>query len=249
MSAKITLDKDTKQKLDDYRTSATLTGEQIVFKTFPKKLQDFVDSTSNPQSPFHLSNASHSTDATVYPTPSTTEPDSKKRKLDSGAVKNGVAACSSNDIQHAKHPGMMLSNKHMIAVHETLKRECEILVDLCDKVKLWINLSMPNGDNFGVQIQEDCLSELHRSQETALNLRDAARQDYLTRAKICTKVMKYPFVEDYALSLKEHDERQLFMARQQLHDLRSVYAVLTDILHKNIDKIRSPKGNNSGTMY
>ena len=46
----------------------------------------------------------------------------------------------------------------------------------------------------------DVLSELHRSQESAFNLRDAARQDYLTRAKICTKVMKYPHVEDYAVS-------------------------------------------------
>lgn len=68
--------------------------------------------------------------------------------------------------------------------------------------------------------------------------------------------MKYPHVEDYAvrlselllqtspdsfrrqLSLKEHDEKQLYIARQNLHDLRSIYAILTDILHKNIDKVR-----------
>lgn len=28
------------------------------------------------------------------------------------------------------------------------------------------------------------------------------------------------------------------MARQNLRDLRSIYAVLTDILHKNINKVR-----------
>ncbi len=30
-------------------------------------------------------------------------------------------------------------------------------------------------------------------------MRDAARQDYLTRAKICSKIMKYPHLEDYAV--------------------------------------------------
>ncbi len=45
----------------------------------------------------------------------------------------------------------------------------------------------------------DVLSELHRSQESAYNLRDAGRQDYLTRAKICSKIMKYPHLDDYAV--------------------------------------------------
>jgi proteasome activator subunit 3 (PA28 gamma) len=80
---------------------------------------------------------------------------------------------------------------------------------------------------------------LHRSQESSLNLRDAARSHYLTRAKIASKLIKYPHVEDYSLSLREHDEKQFYMARQHLYDLRNIYAVLTDILHKNIAKVRS----------
>ena len=49
-------------------------------------------------------------------------------------------------------------------------------------------------------MRAEALNELHRSQESAYNLRDAARQDYLTRAKICSKVLKYPLIEDYAVS-------------------------------------------------
>ncbi|KAI0756327.1 proteasome activator pa28 [Daedaleopsis nitida] len=219
-------------------------------------MQQLIDSTREPSSPFHSSHSPHTTDATVYPTPTPpSEPESKKRKLDSGDAVNGASssnATASNDAHHAKHPGHMLSNKHNVAIHEQLKQECETLAELCDKVKLWINLSMPkieDGDNFGVQIQEDVLSELHRSQESAYNLRDAARQDYLTRAKICSKIMKYPHLEDYTLALQEHDAKQLYVARQNLYDLRSIYAILTDILHKNIDKIRTPKGNNATSMY
>jgi hypothetical protein len=42
------------------------------------------------------------------------------------------------------------------------------------------------------------------------------------------------------LSLKEHDEKQFFFTRQNLIDIRNVYAVLTDILHKNIAKAGFP---------
>jgi len=39
------------------------------------------------------------------------------------------------------------------------------------------------------------------------------------------------------LALKEHDDRQLYIARQNLSDLRNVYAIMTDIVHKNITKV------------
>jgi hypothetical protein len=39
------------------------------------------------------------------------------------------------------------------------------------------------------------------------------------------------------LGLREHDEKQLYTARQNLNDLRNIYAVLFDILNKNIQKV------------
>ena len=130
--------------------------------------------------------------------------------------------------------------------------------------------------NSGVQVQEgvkhsfslphpclwrpvEVLTELHRSQESAYTLRDTARSDHLNRAKICSKIIKYPHVEDYAvrvwtvfvtpdqtlrilwkLALKEHDEKQLYVSRQNLFDIRNIYAVMTDIIHKNISKASQP---------
>lgn len=49
-------------------------------------------------------------------------------------------------------------------------------------------------------IRSEVLTELHRSQESAYNLRDAARQCHLNRAKLCSKVIKYPHIEDYTVS-------------------------------------------------
>ena len=102
----------------------------------PRELQALIDSTSDPSSPFHIAHALHSTDTTVYSAPSTTEPDSKKRKLDSGTGINGTSALPGNDTQHAKHPGLMKANKHMVEIHEQLKRECEVLAELCVSIDL-----------------------------------------------------------------------------------------------------------------
>ncbi|KAJ3477253.1 hypothetical protein NLI96_g10596 [Meripilus lineatus] len=258
MSVTIKMDKEMQEKLAAFHTSAVAAADEVLTRVFPSKileLQALLDTTSSPTSPFHLSHLAETTDTTVYPPPTasaTSGPDAKKRKLNNEEAVNGAHPPASNDTRNALYPNLMLANPHITKVHNILKKECEQLADLVDKVKLWINLSMPkieDGDNFGVQIQEEVLSELHRSQESAYNLRDSARQNYLNRAKICSKIIKYPHVEDYTLALKEHDEKQLYTARQNILDLRNVYAILTDILHKNIHKIRAPKGNNSSGLY
>ncbi|PFH54855.1 hypothetical protein AMATHDRAFT_72612 [Amanita thiersii Skay4041] len=249
------MEKDLSNRIEHFRKSASKTGEDVVFTAFPQKLSELLETTSSKDSPFHILQAQSSTDPTVYaPSHSKAdEPVSKKRRLNGTRESENDPTRSSssvvNDTQYARLPAHVFANKHIPKLHDTVKRECEHFVSLLDKVKLWVTLTMPNGDNFGVQIQEEVLGELHRAQESAYNLRDAARQDYLARAKICSKLIKYPNVEDYALALREHDEKQLYLARQNLMDLRNMYAVLTDLIHKNISKIRTPKANNSVGLY
>ena len=43
----------------------------------------------------------------------------------------------------------------------------------------------------------EALAEVNRCQQSAYNLRDSARQYHMQRAKICSKLIKYPNVEDY----------------------------------------------------
>ncbi|KAJ7293102.1 proteasome activator pa28 REG alpha/beta subunit [Mycena rebaudengoi] len=239
------MDKDLARRLEIFQKQATEAAEEIIFRTFPSK------STSASSSPYHPNQTSTTTDTTVYPAPASASPSqnngiepsqSKKRKL---ADDGKSDAPTVNDTQHARLPNLMLANKHMDGLHANLKLECEQL----DQVKLWISLTMPRGDNFGVQIQEEVLAELTRAQDSAYNLRDSGRNDHTNRAKICSKLIKYPNIEDYALALKAHDDNQFYFARQHLIDLRNIYAVLTDLIHKNIEKIRAPRGNNSVGLY
>lgn len=41
------------------------------------------------------------------------------------------------------------------------------------------------------------------------------------------------------LALKEHDNKEIYMARQHLQDIRNIYAVLTDLIQKNITRVRA----------
>jgi len=195
--------------------------------------------------------SSPTTDSKIYSPPiaSNSENETKKRKLG----QHGVEPISStNDISGARFMNVVLTNKQINEFQERLKKESEELIDYCDKVKLWVSLAMPkieDGDNFGVQIQEEVLSELHRSQESGYNLRDDSRTSPLQRAKICSKLLKYPFIEDYTIALREHDAKHIYMIHQHLIDIKNIYAVLMDTIHKNIQKIQSPKGNNRIGMY
>ncbi|KNZ74153.1 Proteasome activator complex subunit 3 [Termitomyces sp. J132] len=242
------MDNDLACKVENFKKAAANTADDIVFKRFPAKnrgfdreLHQLVQTTLTRDSPFHLSHAETFTDTTVYPPPteiSSGGPAQKKRKRDDDTLANDVI--SHSDIQHAKIPSLMVANRHMSQkVHDVVKKECAEMAGMIDELKLWVTLTMPkieDGDNFGVQIQEEVLAELHRAQESAYNLRDAPRQDYLARAEICSKILKYPNIEDFTLALKEHDEKQLYIARQHLLDIRNIYAVLTDLIQKNISK-------------
>jgi proteasome activator subunit 3 (PA28 gamma) len=47
------------------------------------------------------------------------------------------------------------------------------------------------------------------------------------------------------MALKEHDDHEFYLARQHLIDLRNIYAVLTDLIHKNIAKVRTSSKNST----
>ena len=94
------------------------------------ELTKLIESTSTPDSPFHISHPSSFTDATVYPTPSSTaydEPEAKKRKRNG----DGNTAAGGNDIQQARYPNLVLGNKHISKAHQQVKKECEQLAELC----------------------------------------------------------------------------------------------------------------------
>ncbi|KAK0466408.1 proteasome activator pa28, REG alpha/beta subunit [Desarmillaria tabescens] len=225
------------------------------------ELQEMIQSFDSSSSPFHPSHAFDDNPMQQYTLLLTAilseEPPNKKRRL-SGPTDN-------NAYSNARSTNTVVANRHISGLHAIIKRECEQLSSTVDQVKMWITLTMPKFDRRGFKSKKvvlasngyiffniagsEVLSELHRAQESAYNLRDSARQDYITRTKLCSKLIKYPNVEDYTLALKEHDEKQIYFSRQHIIDIRNMYASLMDLIQKNITKIRAPKTNNSRALY
>lgn len=74
------------------------------------------------------------------------------------------------------------------------------VVFLANLLKMWISFMIPkieDGNNFGVSIQEDTLAEIQSVESEAAAFFDQISRYFVSRAKVVSKVAKYPHVDDY----------------------------------------------------
>jgi len=164
---------------------------------------------------------------------------SKKRKL----VNSGTNMDQENEVEHKLIP----SNKTILQILGLLKKELLELVEMINTVKLWIQLNIPrieDGNNFGVSIQEETVNELGRAEDSGFAVLESMTKYFVTRAKIVSKVLKYPQVQDYRQSIIELDEKEYINLRMCCMDLRNNYAILHDMILKNLEKIKTPRSSN-----
>eukprot|EP01087_Luapelamoeba_hula_P010403 TRINITY_DN2755_c0_g1_i5.p1 TRINITY_DN2755_c0_g1~~TRINITY_DN2755_c0_g1_i5.p1 ORF type:complete len:132 (+),score=10.84 TRINITY_DN2755_c0_g1_i5:187-582(+) len=100
-----------------------------------------------------------------------------------------------------------------------------------------------------VGIQEETISELTRSEDAGYNLLESMTKYYVTRAKLVTKVLKYPSIEDYRQSVDELDQKEYVNLRLSCLDMRNNMALCYDMLNKNIEKIITPRTSHSHALY
>jgi hypothetical protein len=139
-----------------------------------------------------------------------------------------------------------------------LKREVLELVDMTAAVKLWLQLNVPrieDGNNFGVSIQTDTVGELARIEDSALMTVENWSKFLMVRAKMVGKIHKHsdeshaPARQAYHITLESLDEKQLRSVWIGWLDLRNNYAVIYDLLMKNIEKLVNPRSANTSNMY
>jgi len=162
----------------------------------------------------------------------------KKRKFDEGKDVSSRAAVP--------------VNSNLTPLIEAIKPEVRELIQTCTKVQLWIQLLIPkieDGNNFGVSIQEEILSEVNRIQTEATSYLDQISRYYITRGKLLSKIAKYPFLDDYRQVIKEVDEKQYISLQLNCFELRNFYILLLDSISKNYEKIKKPRSSNTETMY
>uniref|UniRef100_A0A668ARR8 Proteasome activator complex subunit 3 n=1 Tax=Myripristis murdjan TaxID=586833 RepID=A0A668ARR8_9TELE len=106
-----------------------------------------------------------------------------------------------------------------------------------------------DGNNFGVSIQEETVAELRTVEGEAASYLDQISRYYITRAKLVSKIAKYPHVEDYRRTVSEIDEKEYISLKIIVSELRNQYVTLHDMILKNIEKIKKPRSSNSDALY
>ena len=113
-------------------------------------------------------------------------------------------------------------------------------------MRIWITLLIPkieDGNNFGVSIQEESLLEIKVVESQAAEFIEHVPEYFKNRAKALSKTVKYPQIQDYRRLVRQLDENEYHYLRHVLTELRNHYAILHDIITKNLEKIKAPRSS------
>jgi len=166
--------------------------------------------------------------------------------------KNISTISSCNEFHNAGSKGVPC-NKRVIQLIDAIKPEFKYVIETCEKIKMWISILIPkieDGNNFGVSVQEEVLNEVHGVQSDSIKSLDTISRYFITRAKLVSKVVKYPFLDDYRRAVNEVDENQYLKLEYNLNKMKCDYVLILDIISKNYEKIKKPRSSNSRvSMY
>lgn len=249
------MDNEIKTKVDAFRERITAEAEDLVANFFPKKLLELDHFLKDPIINITELKEIHSEINLTVPDPillpnlhdGLEAQNAKKRKLEDG----GEDMVTGTKV-FVMPGGMMKSNANLVDLIEKVKPEIRTLIEKCNTVKMWVQLLIPrieDGNNFGVSIQEETVAELRTVEGEAASYLDQISRYYITRAKLVSKIAKYPHVEDYRRTVTEIDEKEYISLKIIVSELRNQYVTLHDMILKNIEKIKRPRSSNTDALY
>lgn len=236
------------EEVESYKSTVKEQAEDLVIKKFPERIIHFnklLDAT-----PFLCEDLAtvHSDLKIPVPEPHIVnnhdgDPPGKKRKIgentDEAMMGSKVFVLPS---------GSVPINAHITLMVDTIKPLIRQLVEEANLLKMWVSFLIPkieDGNNFGVSIQEETLGEIRTVESEAAAFFDQISRYYMTRAKLVSKVAKYPHIDDYRRTVVELDEKEYLSLRITLSEIRNHYATLHDMITKNMEKIKKPRNANS----
>ena len=135
-------------------------------------------------------------------------------------------------------------NESMNKISNLISNEIIEMINITTKMKMSISLKIPSiqeGNNFGVEIQEDIVDDLSRAENGALDAIDQISNYYQIRSKSISKILKWPFLDDYRIALNKFDISHLAVLKSMAVDLRNSYIILHDTITKNMEKLKNPR--------
>ncbi|CAF2122108.1 unnamed protein product [Rotaria magnacalcarata] len=257
--------------MDGYSAKIKNSGEHLIRNEFPEKALELDTLVSSPMLSFsqvskvrteiqlptaddiiaHLKHGKNirSTDDHHSSTPEINTDNGcliKKHKADSNDNPDSIQASV------YEFNGNVPSNRLISTLEDKLRPYILHFLDSVAIIKLWIQLMIPkveDGNNFGVSIQEDSLAEVRTIETEVTQYIDLTCKYLISRGELIKKVVKYPHVEDYRRSVQSLDEKQFVSLRFIALELRNHYTSVHDLLMKNLEKIKTPRTNQTHSLY
>lgn len=243
---------DVTKKVQDYKDSLKLKAEHLIIKGFPEKivkLNELLETANFQNRDF----ADVHQDLNIpIPPPAklSLEPGTKRPRLDNSDVSSNTSVDGTK--VYVLPNGSVPCNKPLSDLIHLVKPHIRELVEDSNLLKMWISFMIPkieDGNNFGVSIQEDTLAEIQSVESEAAAFFDQISRYFISRAKVVSKVAKYPHIEDYRRAVTELDEKEYLSLWLVLCEVRNRYCSLHDIVIKNLEKIKKPRSSNAESLY
>jgi len=143
-------------------------------------------------------------------------------------------------------------NKPLTVVISKIQQHIKAFVDVLGDMKFSVSLRVPkmeDGNNMGVQVQEEVLAELTQIEERCFNALEEFTKYYEDRGKLVSKILKWPQIEDWRDALREFDKKAVLELKCYEEDCINDYTIVLDLMTKNIDKLRKPRGSFANLAY
>ncbi|XP_037937464.1 proteasome activator complex subunit 3 [Teleopsis dalmanni] len=247
---------DTVAKVQEYKDSLIQKAEHLIIQGFPEKIVELNELLSTPMFSERNFNEVHQDLNIPIPDPITVN-NHDDTHLD-GVDQQPSAKRPRNDISTTGVKVMFLAtgsvacNEPLCDMIRIVKPIIRKLVEDSNLLKMWISFMIPkieDGNNFGVSVQEDTLAEIQAVESEAAAFFDQISRYFLSRAKVVSKVAKYPHIDDYRRAVVELDEKEYLSLWLVVCEVRNRYSSLHDIVIKNLEKLKKPRSSNADSLY
>ncbi|XP_037311754.2 proteasome activator complex subunit 1 isoform X2 [Pungitius pungitius] len=242
---------DSKKQVDDFCQKLTKEAEDLVSKFFPVKIEELQVLLKTSFSCDNLASLKAPLD---IPIPDPAKEEAKRKKKEEKEAKEGKKDKDEDKEDEDSGPtcGPICTNERVESLLQLVKPQIQTLKEKLNVVSMWVQLQIPkieDGNNFGVAVQEKVFELLTNTRTRIEGFQTQISKYYSERGDAVAKASKLSHVGDYRQLVHELDQYQYCELRLVILEICSTYAVLFDIINKNYDKIKKPKGDGKALIY
>ncbi|XP_051969777.1 proteasome activator complex subunit 1-like [Xyrauchen texanus] len=232
-----------KKQVDGFAQKITKEAEQLLSNFFPGKIAEMDNLL---QGSYSLKDLSVIKAPLEIPIPDPAKEELKRKKKEEKKAKEGKKDDAKEEEDEGPPCGPIACNETVEKLIKHIKPEIQTVQESLNTVSIWLQLLIPrieDGNNFGVSVQEKVFELFTNTRTKIEGFQTQISKYYSERGDAVAKASKQPHVGDFRQLVHELDQHQYCELRIVVLEIRNIYAVLYDVITKNLDKIKKPRGD------